>query len=210
MRAVLSESQVVLATCHSSGGRQLRNEEFDVVIIDEATQAVEAVSGSFFLRLKLKFLSFKVCWIPIFKAKKLILAGDPMQLPPTILSLNNRKRNDDSIKSASTIRPNVKRKVEENAQSAEFERGQSSPVEESASDPESSISDSSEDLQDVRDAVTSVSITTGIKDPKYLNPLLRPPRTLETTLFDRLERMYGPSIKRMLNVQYRCVFLSRC
>jgi DNA polymerase alpha-associated DNA helicase A len=33
---------------------------------------------------------------------------------------------------------------------------------------------------------------------------LRPPRTLETTLFDRLESMYGPSIKRMLTVQYRC------
>lgn len=49
MKAVLSESQVVLATCHSSGGRQLRNEEFDVVIIDEATQALEAVCGSFFV-----------------------------------------------------------------------------------------------------------------------------------------------------------------
>jgi hypothetical protein len=24
-------------------------------------------------------------------------------------------------------------------------------------------------------------------------------------LFDRLEKMYGPSIKRMLNVQYRCL-----
>lgn len=46
MKAVLSESQVVLATCHSSGGRQLRNQDFDVVIIDEATQALEAVSGS--------------------------------------------------------------------------------------------------------------------------------------------------------------------
>ena len=32
---------------------------------------------------------------------------------------------------------------------------------------------------------------------------LRPPRTLETTLFDRLERMYGPDIKRLLNIQYR-------
>jgi DNA polymerase alpha-associated DNA helicase A len=38
-------SKVVLATCHSSGGRQLYNEEFDVVIIDEATQALEAVSS---------------------------------------------------------------------------------------------------------------------------------------------------------------------
>lgn len=35
--------QIVLATCHSSGGRQLRYDEFDVVIIDEATQALEAV-----------------------------------------------------------------------------------------------------------------------------------------------------------------------
>jgi len=37
-------SGCVLATCHSSGSRQLFNEEFDVVIIDEATQALEAVS----------------------------------------------------------------------------------------------------------------------------------------------------------------------
>jgi DNA polymerase alpha-associated DNA helicase A len=32
---------------------------------------------------------------------------------------------------------------------------------------------------------------------------LRPPRTLETTLFDRLERLYGAGIKRVLKVQYR-------
>jgi DNA polymerase alpha-associated DNA helicase A len=34
-------------------------------------------------------------------------------------------------------------------------------------------------------------------------PQLRPPRTLETTLFDRLERLYGDGIKRVLKVQYR-------
>ena len=44
MQTVLSESQLVLATCHSSGGRQVRSQTFDVVVIDEATQAVEAVS----------------------------------------------------------------------------------------------------------------------------------------------------------------------
>lgn len=44
VQSVLSESQVVLATCHTSGSRQLRNQEFDVLIIDEATQALEAVS----------------------------------------------------------------------------------------------------------------------------------------------------------------------
>lgn len=50
MKSVLSESQVVLATCHSSGGRQLRYQDFDVVIIDEATQALEAVSCSSLVR----------------------------------------------------------------------------------------------------------------------------------------------------------------
>lgn len=51
MKSVLSESQVVLATCHSSGGRQLRNQDFDVVIIDEATQALEAVSATLYVYL---------------------------------------------------------------------------------------------------------------------------------------------------------------
>ena len=53
-------SKVVLATCHSSGSRQLFNEQFDVVIIDEATQALEAVSSFFstcFSRFLLLLLS---------------------------------------------------------------------------------------------------------------------------------------------------------
>lgn len=36
--------QIVLATCHSAGSRQLANMYFDVVCIDEACQALEAVS----------------------------------------------------------------------------------------------------------------------------------------------------------------------
>jgi DNA polymerase alpha-associated DNA helicase A len=34
---------------------------------------------------------------------------------------------------------------------------------------------------------------------------LKPPRTLETTLFDRLEKLYGDGIKRVLKIQYRQV-----
>lgn len=37
-------TQIVLATCHSAGGSKLATQQFDVVIIDEATQALEAVS----------------------------------------------------------------------------------------------------------------------------------------------------------------------
>lgn len=66
-------SKVVLATLHGAGGFQLRNEEFDVVIIDEASQALEAQ-----------------CWVPLLSAKKVVCAGDHLQLPPTIKSLNSK------------------------------------------------------------------------------------------------------------------------
>lgn len=66
-------TKVVLATLHGAGGFQLRNERFDVVIIDEASQALEAQ-----------------CWVPLLSAKKVVCAGDHLQLPPTIKSLNSK------------------------------------------------------------------------------------------------------------------------
>lgn len=68
-------SKVVLATLHGAGGSQLRGEEFDVVIIDEASQALEAQ-----------------CWVPLLWAKKVVCAGDHLQLPPTIKSLNSKEK----------------------------------------------------------------------------------------------------------------------
>ena len=105
-------SKVVLATLHGAGGFQLRNAEFDVVIIDEASQALEAQ-----------------CWVPLLSAKKVVLAGDHLQLPPTIKSLNSKAK------------------------------------------PSPAKSDAA--------------------------------MTLETTLFDRLLSLHGPSIKKMLTTQYR-------
>ncbi|KAI8970962.1 P-loop containing nucleoside triphosphate hydrolase protein [Pilobolus umbonatus] len=64
---VLSKAQVTIATLNGSGSRTMIQKEFDVVIIDEATQALEAE-----------------CWIALLKAKKAILAGDHLQLPPTV------------------------------------------------------------------------------------------------------------------------------
>ena len=72
---LVSGSKVVLATLHGAGGFQLRNEQFDVVIIDEASQALEAQ-----------------CWIPLLSAKKVVLAGDHLQLPPTIKSLDQHHK----------------------------------------------------------------------------------------------------------------------
>lgn len=115
---LIGGSKVVLATLHGAGGFQLKNEQFDVVIIDEASQALEAQ-----------------CWVPLLSANKAVCAGDHLQLPPTIKSLNSKttSRNKDDAE--------------------------------------------------------------GTKTAKGM--------TLETTLFDRLLALHGPSIKRMLTTQYR-------
>jgi DNA polymerase alpha-associated DNA helicase A len=73
--SLVSGSKVVLATLHGAGGFQLRDEEFDVVIIDEASQALEAQ-----------------CWVPLLAAKKVVCAGDHLQLPPTIKSINSKEK----------------------------------------------------------------------------------------------------------------------
>ncbi len=79
-------SKVVLATLHGAGGFQLRNEHFDVVIIDEASQALEAQ-----------------CWIPLLSAQKVVLAGDHLQLPPTIKSTPSKSRpGDDKVNENAT------------------------------------------------------------------------------------------------------------
>ncbi|PHZ10988.1 DNA helicase [Rhizopus microsporus ATCC 52813] len=66
---VLTNAQVTISTLNGAASRNMMNREFDVVVIDEATQALEAE-----------------CWIALLKAKKAILAGDHLQLPPTVKS----------------------------------------------------------------------------------------------------------------------------
>ncbi|KAH6883070.1 P-loop containing nucleoside triphosphate hydrolase protein [Alternaria rosae] len=126
---LVTGSKVVLATLHGAGGFHLKGQEFDVVIVDEASQALEAQ-----------------CWVPLLwvKASKLVLAGDHLQLPPTIKSLNSKQTKA------------VKKEANKSTDSAENLAGK---------------------------------LITGM--------------TLETTLFDRLLSLHGPSIKRMLTTQYR-------
>ncbi|XP_074951406.1 DNA-binding protein SMUBP-2 isoform X2 [Phalacrocorax aristotelis] len=73
MAAALTHASVVLATntgASSDGPLKLLPEDhFDLVVIDECAQALEAS-----------------CWIPLLKARKCVLAGDHKQLPPTIIS----------------------------------------------------------------------------------------------------------------------------
>ncbi|KAF6840783.1 hypothetical protein CMUS01_03816 [Colletotrichum musicola] len=80
---LVRESKVVLATLHGAGGHQLRDQQFDVVIVDEASQALEAQ-----------------CWVPLLSAKKAVCAGDHLQLPPTIKSLNSKAKKKVPVEGA--------------------------------------------------------------------------------------------------------------
>ncbi len=66
---ILSSSQVITCTLAGAASALVRKMKFDIVVIDEAAQALEPAT-----------------WIPIRLAKRVVLAGDPLQLPPTVKS----------------------------------------------------------------------------------------------------------------------------
>lgn len=66
---LLSGAQVITCTLVGASHRVLDKRRFKTVVIDEAAQALEPAT-----------------WIPILKASKVVLAGDPFQLPPTVKS----------------------------------------------------------------------------------------------------------------------------
>ncbi len=66
---VIDQAQVVTTTLIGSTHYSIRDRKFDVVVIDEAGQGMEPA-----------------CWVPILKGDKVVMAGDPLQLPPTVKS----------------------------------------------------------------------------------------------------------------------------
>ncbi|XP_030021961.1 DNA replication ATP-dependent helicase/nuclease DNA2 isoform X2 [Manduca sexta] len=66
--------QVVGVTCLGAAHAMLARTEFDVCIVDEATQVLQTTV----LR-------------PLFAAKRFVLVGDPEQLPPVVRSRNSRR-----------------------------------------------------------------------------------------------------------------------
>ncbi len=68
-RKVIRNAQVVCTTNAGSYAEIMQDERFDVVVVDEATQATEPS-----------------CLMPLTKAPKVIMAGDHKQLPPTIMN----------------------------------------------------------------------------------------------------------------------------
>ncbi|CAG0882667.1 unnamed protein product [Cyprideis torosa] len=74
-KVILSRADIVLSTLGSAGDdgslREVKPDHFDIAVVDEAAQALEVA-----------------CWVAGIRAPKLVLAGDPFQLPPTSLTPN--------------------------------------------------------------------------------------------------------------------------
>ncbi|MBP7821720.1 MAG: AAA family ATPase [Saprospiraceae bacterium] len=66
---ILFNANVITCTLVGAAHPLLNRLKFNTVVIDEAAQALEPA-----------------CWIAMAKAKKVIMAGDPFQLPPTVKS----------------------------------------------------------------------------------------------------------------------------
>ncbi len=66
---LLDSATVLCATLTGVDSQMLSDRTFDLVVIDEAAQAIEPA-----------------CWIPLLRAGRVVLAGDHCQLPPTIIS----------------------------------------------------------------------------------------------------------------------------
>lgn len=69
VKDIMRGVDIVLCTCVTAGSRLLKGLVFDILIIDEAAQALEVS-----------------CWIPMMIATRCILVGDHKQLPPTVKS----------------------------------------------------------------------------------------------------------------------------
>lgn len=71
---LLKNARVIASTLVGSANYVLRDRKYNTVFIDEAGQALEPA-----------------CWIAIAKASRVVMAGDHLQLPPTIKSLEAAK-----------------------------------------------------------------------------------------------------------------------
>jgi len=68
--AILDRSQVICATAAGADSGLLGKRRFDTVVLDEATQAVDPMA-----------------LVALSRARRVVMAGDPMQLPPTVIDL---------------------------------------------------------------------------------------------------------------------------
>jgi superfamily I DNA and/or RNA helicase len=66
---ILNAAPILCATTTGLDSEVIGQRRFDLLVIDEACQTTEPG-----------------CWVPLLRADRVVLAGDPCQLPPTVLS----------------------------------------------------------------------------------------------------------------------------
>ncbi|KAK2459573.1 hypothetical protein APHAL10511_008412 [Amanita phalloides] len=120
-----------------------------------------------------------------------IVTQQSANLPRTIITVSTTKAIDKSDQEPSTIVP--RKGIEE-------------------TDDQTSESESNDD--DVTEQMHNMPLSNNDQTKVLTDPVLHLLRMLETTLFDRLEKMYRPGIKRMLEIQYHmhkqiCTFPSK-
>ncbi len=71
----ISNAQAITCTLVGSTFRELKDVSFNTLVIDEAGQALEPM-----------------CWIPIQKAQRVVMAGDPYQLPPVVKNVEAARK----------------------------------------------------------------------------------------------------------------------
>ncbi len=71
---ILSNADVITCTLVSITNKYVAKLKFQTIFIDEAAQALEPAT-----------------WIPILRARRVVFAGDPLQLPPTVKSRKAQK-----------------------------------------------------------------------------------------------------------------------
>lgn len=74
MDDLLNSAQVIACTLVGANHQHMYRRHFKTVFIDESSQALEPAN-----------------WIPIFKADRVVMAGDHLQLPPTVKSKDAAK-----------------------------------------------------------------------------------------------------------------------
>ncbi|PWN40435.1 hypothetical protein IE81DRAFT_368275 [Ceraceosorus guamensis] len=212
---VLREAAIVFATCHTAGAASLKEQVFDVLVVDEACQALEAQ-----------------IWIPILSrlkpSGKLILAGDHLQLPPTVLGYKPPPRAAKRKgKRAKDVKASENQSGADEAPVLEQDGvGQTGPDTslQLANDPESDEESDTElafqtsclspeartaarntlaERKDTNAASSRERSGEGTSKSEPKRTRLRVPRSLETTMFSRLLGMYGSGMRALLDEQYR-------
>ncbi|SDA01402.1 BZ3500_MvSof-1268-A1-R1_Chr10-1g02630 [Microbotryum saponariae] len=228
VKEVLGRAKVVLATTHGSvsqvwiraGGRNLDGYIFDSVIIDEAAQVVEPSSWIPILKGNKLILAGDDCQLPPtikslnskekgshpekkgLKPKSKEGATDGVAGTTTDVQVEKRSSEEPRSTAAEPVKAEnlPSPKTEEGAEPISAPRESEFTATSTPSDPEILPTASTEETAPV--PADSIPPSPPPPERPQLVPLSLSP-DLSLTLFSRLLNLHGPSIRRMLNVQYR-------